>query len=272
MDNESKGSVFLLAKQNLKRNRNIFYISFLVFLVTGYTLFFTSKTWYWADDDNLVKATSFNTPMSIAGREIILTRWEYSPEQNLMELELNISNQSTDGIEKYNYSAIERRKGILKVDSVVSDSNFVVLRILNVPKNWKEVSLHMKISQNDVLKIYTNKNHITISDSIEDLSKDEYIFQSIENNIIYYNDTIQSKKKSIKNLKKKIEIAENHIEQYQTDKVYQTEEERASTDTKIGNLNSEIENFKTSIETEQSDIKEFQKRIRNLKLKQENYK
>lgn len=271
MNNESKGSVLLLAKQNLKRKRNIVYISFLVFLVMGYTLFFTSKTWYW-NDGNLVKATSFNSPMSIDGREVILTRWEYSPAQNLMEVELNISNHSTDGIEKYNYSAIERRKGILKVDSIVSDSNFVVLQILNVPKNWKEISLQMQISQNNILKFYTNKNSIAMVDAIEDLSKDEYIYRSIENNITYYNDMIQTKKKSIKNLKEKIHIAENHIEQYQTDKVYQTEEERSSTDTKIGNLNGEIENFKESIETEQSDIKEFQKRIRNLRMKQENYK
>lgn len=271
MDNESKGSVFLLAKQNLRRHRNIVYISFLVFLIMGYTLFFTSKTWYWNDGD-LVKATPFNSPMSVAGREVILTRWEYSPEENLMEVELNISNQSTDGIEKYNYFAMERRKGMLKIESIVSDSNFVVLRILNVPKNWKEISLQMQVSQNDVLKFYTNKNSIAMVDSIEDLSKDEYIYRSIENNILYYNDMIKTKKKSIKNLKEKIEIAENHIEQYQTDKVYQTEEERSSTDTKIGNLNLEIENFKSSIETEQDDISEFQKRIRNLCLKQENYK
>lgn len=270
MDSQNKGSVFLQAKQRLQRNRNLFYVGFIIFFIAGYLLFFTSKTWYWIDG-KLVNATPFNTSFTIEGREIVLTRWDYSPKQNLMELELNISNNSTDGIEKYTYSAMERRKGHLKIKEMVTDSNFVILKILNVPKNWKEISLHMQISKDTVFKLYTNKNQITVTNSIPDLSKKEYISKSIENNISYYEEKIQQKNKNIRKMKEKIKFAKKHIQQYKIDQVYQTEEERKTTDNKINTMASEINNFNTNIETDLNDIKEYQNRIENLKLKKKNY-
>ena len=77
---------------------------FFCFFIRGYLLFFTSR--YWMQTSGGAKRLSpLNQEIDWNDRKVRLLRWEYSPDQKLMEVELAITNTAFDGMDKYQYSA-----------------------------------------------------------------------------------------------------------------------------------------------------------------------
>ena len=99
-------------KKQLKRihlKKSVFLEGFVVVYIVLLIAFFTSKEWF-PKDGKLIQATPIGTTTTFADRDFTLKRWDYAPKQKMMELEFQILNHSTDGIENLYYEAVDRKE------------------------------------------------------------------------------------------------------------------------------------------------------------------
>lgn len=259
-------------KEKKIKSKNMFLRIFFIFFIGGYAFFLTSKQWFPADG-KVIPATRLNHELNYEDRIVTVNRWEYSPEQHIMEVELTIDNQSLDGIDKYKYEVLERKNGKLMVEPMVEKQNFVMLRISNIPDNWLELSLRLKIPKaKNNLRLYTNKNDVKRVNELKNLSVNGYMIKHINTVIDNYQNKIKVNEKEISKLEKKIINAKNNISNITEQMQYQTDQEREVSNTKISNQKTEIENINTEIQKLDSDIKEFMERIEKLKEQKKVYK
>lgn len=266
MTEETKKINFLNLSDRVKKNKNLFLGVFIFLFCGGYFLFFTSKTWLQTDSD-LIKATALQKTQPFQERDITVGRWDYSEKQNMMEIELDILNRSVDGIDTYKYNAIERTKGNLKVEAVVNEPDFVILRIYDVPVKWREISIHIQLDDNsEVMKIYTNKNAVTRLDKINDMTETEYRIAKVEGTISKYEKEIDSLQKEQEEIQEKIDQLNLNIRQLTESKEYQTDKEQIETDQLISQSGTEIESAEKQLEDNNAEIEEYRERINNAKL------
>ena len=180
----------------------------------------------------------------------------------MMEVKIEINNTALDGTDQYLYTALERNKGYLDVKPVLETSDFVVLRITDLKRNWKEVSLRIKMpekAQNktntqEELRLYTTKNQY-INKSIPDLTSEEYQIDRINMRIAMYQDEIDKLNLSIDNLEKDKLAQERDISVLKDKEKYQTDQQKketaqilSSAETSVKNLENEIAEHKATIE------------------------
>lgn len=200
--------------------------------------------------------------------EISVNRWEYSEKQHIMEVQLDIKNNSLANNSIFTYDAVERSKGILTVEAVVDEQDFIVLRIKDIPDKWREISLRLqKNKSSDPLKLYTNKNSIDYVDSLKNLSELEYRILNIESIISGYQEDIVGLNKKIKKLQDNIDTIQNNISDLEKEKEYQTKQEQTNTDTLISAAESDISNYETEIQECKNTISEYTERIENAEQK-----
>lgn len=109
-------------------------------------------------------------------RVVSLLRWEYSEKQNLMEIEIEVTNKEFDKKNNYEFSVMESNGKRLKVDSILVEPDWIIVQVRNVPKRFRELSLHMGIENDDnegYVRFYTNKNDALLNNtiSVQDASK-----------------------------------------------------------------------------------------------------
>ena len=112
---------------NFKKNKeSIRFFIIIFFFVGGYAFFFSSMYWMPASVD-----ASYLTKVGIENtwnnRHITITRWDYSEEQGVMEVELSVENKSYDGKNTYDFSAVDLRGRKLTIDTQVTDTDWIVL-------------------------------------------------------------------------------------------------------------------------------------------------
>lgn len=260
MAEDTKKISFMKLSEKMKRKKNIFLSVFLFLFFGGYFVFFSSKVWLHTDSD-LIKATSLQKAYIVHDREISIGRWQYSQKQQMMELELDINNKSTDGIEKYEYEALERRKGKLDTEVVINKPDFVILRLKNMPVNWREVSVHIQIDDSNMLKIYTNKSAVKMVDNIQNRSENGYRIEREKNMITQYRNVILQLRKEQTKLQEGIDQLNENKKGLEKNKKYETEKEKQDTDQQISSIESEVDSKLNKIKENDSDVKEYTERI-----------
>lgn len=180
----------------------------------------------------------------------------------MMEVKIEINNTALDGTDQYLYTALERNKGYLDVKPVLETSDFVVLRITDLKRNWKEVSLRIKMpekAQNktntqEELRLYTTKKSVHKIKSIPDLTSEEYQIDRINMRIAMYQDEIDKLNLSIDNLEKDKLAQERDISVLKDKEKYQTDQQKketaqilSSAETSVKNLENEIAEHKATM-------------------------
>lgn len=263
-----------ISKKDIKK-KNKFLHLFLFFFVGGYLIFFTSRSWLQTDND-LVPATKLNKILSFQDRDISVGRWDYSEEQKLMEVEINIQNHSSDGRNTYTFSALEKNKGYLDIEVLLEKPDLVILHIRNVPAKWRQISLRMGIDTDaavqDVLKVYTNRSSVTNVANIEKQTETEYRIVHIEGIIKVYENEISTYESEIEEIQNKTTNLTQNITELEESKQYQTDQEQEETDQQIAQAESEIENLEREEQDIQDTIDEYIKRIENLKIQESDLK
>jgi hypothetical protein len=252
--------------KELKNKWNELYFGIIIFLfIAGYTFFFTSS--YWMPQSSDAKAfTHLGEAQEWEAREVSVIRWDYSEEQELMEVELDITNKAYDGINKYKYSAITKSGEQLEVKAVVEEDNWVILHLSNVPERFREISLRMDMDDysDDTLKLYTNVNKVSKVSKIEEKSVQEYKLLKLENQKKLCEKEIKALEKKISDSNNKVKNIESEIERLEGLKAYQTSKEQENTDYAINEANSQIEIEKGLVEDYGSQIQEFREKIKIL--------
>lgn len=269
--NNSK--VLISLSKKARRNRNMFLYIFLIVFIGGYGLFFTSKSWFPGRDD-VIAATKFNITRTWEKREITLDNWVYSKSQRMMEIQIDINNTSYDGIDKYKFTAVDRKKGFLDVQTVVENNDFVVLRIINLKADWSEISLRMNlpgVENSSTYKMYTNKYDVSAVSNIEDKTENQYLLAKLQNMIDSYTEQIKDLSKQIEDTQKVINNCNSDIEALKAKKKYQTDEEKKDTDQMISDANTKISSLSAEITENNSDVLEYKARIEKTKEQMKQY-
>ena len=165
-----------MASERKKRNRNIFFSIVLFLFIGGYTVFFTSRFWLRIPVQS-GNATKIGTTVDWNDREVKLIRWEYSKQQNEMEVELDITNKRYDGINRYKFSAVDLNGNPLYVDKIIEEDDWIVLQIKDLPSRWSDISLRMdmpKEREDTTLKLYSSLQDVKKVGKIEKRSRTEY--------------------------------------------------------------------------------------------------
>lgn len=268
-----KGKLALKDKEKKKTRYNRYMYIIISFFIVGYGFFFSTKFWY-QDTKDVVVATKLNTIKSWEKREVQLINWQYSNQQNMMEVQLFITNKSYDGIDTYDITALEKSKGYLDVEVLVEEDGFYVVRIKNIPRRWSEISLRIGIpdSEDAPCKFYTNKFDVATVDTIPELTYNEYMVARLDSLIESYRDEIKSLEKDIKEQEEIITNCNADIEKYKKDEEFQTAMEVEETERVISDAQNTISTANTQIESDKASIAEYQERIDLTEKQKENYK
>ena len=254
---------------NFKKNKeSIRFFIIIFFFVGGYAFFFSSMYWMPASVD-----ASYLTKVGIENtwnnRHITITRWDYSEEQGVMEVELSVENKSYDGKNTYDFSAVDLRGRKLTIDTQVTDTDWIVLQIKDIPNKWSDISLRMEVAGEDKerLKLYTNINDVNKVKRIKSLNRIGYLQKRFESEICNYKKGVEHKQGEIKILNQEITEVKKEIERLTEAKLYQTEKQKQESDTLIADAQSTIFAKEKNINTLHGEIEEINRRI-EMKEKQ----
>ena len=259
----------MIEKINLKRNRDsIRFWIIIFFFVGGYTFFFTSQIWMPATAD-----ASYLTKTGVENnwdnRTVTINRWEYSKTQNMMEVELSINNKTYDGNNDYTFSAVDLRGRKIKTKTVISDEDWIILQLRDVPERWSDISLRMDLEKSDsgVLKLYTNINAVTKVSKINTLDYKGYKIKRFNIEIDQMEKQVTDRQKQQEDLKRENKEIEKEITRLNESKTYKTDEEREKVDEKIKSANTTMTTNEQTINELDGEIAEYNNRI-ELKKKQ----
>lgn len=130
----------------LRKNQESFSFIIVIFLLLGGYLFFFTSTLWMPPSADASYLTKVGTEVAWDDRTVIINRWDYSEKQNEMEVEITVNNKSYDGNNKYSFSAVELRGTMLKTEVKVSDEDWIVVKIKELPNRWSDISLRMDVN------------------------------------------------------------------------------------------------------------------------------
>ena len=245
--------------------KNTMFLVILLLVAAGYLFFFTSAQTI--PGGNSVTATKMNQPLTFDDqRTVTLTRWDYSPEQSVMEIEMEIENQSFDGLDNYVFTSLSKNLGQseLTVTPIIAAKDFYVIQLADVPSDWKSISLRIKVddpSKTDILKCYANTESVQTVPELHAKTKNEYLRDRLLRKISEYQTEIETLKSDYELNNQKIAALEDKNHQLEDGKKYQTAEEIEETNREIQSNKNQLEALKTEQENNLTDQAEYEQRI-----------
>ena len=260
-----------MASERKKRNRNIFFSIVLFLFIGGYTVFFTSRFWLRIPVQS-GNATKIGTTVDWNDREVKLIRWEYSKQQNEMEVELDITNKRYDGINRYKFSAVDLNGNPLYVDKIIEEDDWIVLQIKDLPSRWSDISLRMdmpKESEDTTLKLYSSLQDVKKVGKIEKRSRTEYKVLRCDSQIADYNKKIQKAEQKQGKLNRENLRIDDKIAELKEKETYQTDEEKENTEQLISDAESQKQMNTDEMEELKNKVTEYQQRVSNIEKQKE---
>ena len=149
----------------------------------------------------------------------------------------------------------------------MSDEDWIVVQIKDIPKRWSDVSLRMNVDGKNTttLKLYTNLNDVSNVKKIESLDYVGYKNKRFNNEILIYEKEIKDNQKQQDNLRNENNEITKEIKKIQQEKVYQTDSQKQDSDSKIAEAQNNITNNEKTINDLDGDINEIRQRIEMIK-------
>lgn len=263
-----------MASDRKKRNRNIFFSIVLFLFIGGYTLFFTSRFWLRIPVQS-GNATKIGTVVDWNDREVKLIRWEYSKQQNEMEVELDVTNKRYDGINRYKFSAVDLNGNPLYVDKIIEEDDWVVLQIKDLPSRWSDISLRMDMPKESedidtTLKLYSSLQDVKKVGKIEKRSRTEYQLLRCDSQIADYDKKIQKAEQKQGKLNQENLRIDDKIAELKEKETYQTDEEKENTEQLISDAESQKQMNTDEMAELKNKVTEYQQRVSNIAKQKEN--
>lgn len=256
--------------EQLHKSRNKGMMKFLLIFFCGQFLFLTSKSWF-PNGNDYQMATPMYTEKSAENVTFTLTKWEYSPAERMMELDIGIANNSLDKLEDFEYEAMTRELKKLDIEVIASEEDFAIVRVGNVPKKWKEMIFNIYVKSSDgkkkQVKFYTNDESVKVKKSISLCTEEQYFKKHMELLISEQNKKIQTYQKENQDKTKKQEEYAEKILELTESKEFQTEKEQENTDNIIKKAYGNIRNLEEEKKTNIQNVEECNKKIEVLKKK-----
>ncbi|MBU8787778.1 hypothetical protein MH050_03570 [Bacillus licheniformis] len=274
-----------------KGKENKLYYASLISVLALLTLFLSSKSFMF--DDEPILQTEYDQPIpGLDHVHLILKKWEYNPAKKIMQVQLKTEEIGGEVFEpKLKFKAKEKGEvDFLKVDVVFHQDENYVVQIKGVPADYREVGLivseEAESSPLETESLGTNEGgelsvgkqkqkdeekKVVLRGDYRKIKKNKNLKK--KNQIEYVEDSIkeelQLKHTEIENLEKSIPIQDGIIDQLndeiskiKANKKYQTETEKAESDTEIQKRKISIEEVKRQkgeMETKLKEAKEKEK-------------
>lgn len=252
------------------RNKNLLLNIFLAVFIGGYAFFLTSGLWF--QNQKLVEATEIGVGNSWEDYEFTILSWEYSEEQKMMEILIDVKNRSMKEVNAYDVAARERKSGTLDAEIVVNEEDFIVVHLDNIARRWSEIVLHVSLKgETDYLKLYTNKNSVTCVEEIRDMTENEYYCMKYQAEIAICEGNITNLEEQIKENDGDMASYQNRVQELEESKEFQTVQEMEETDALIRKAEEEISELETTNSLLAAQIQEEQEKIQKYKDLQGNY-
>ncbi len=259
-----------LKKIHTWRNKNRYLWIFVAIFLSGYVFFFSSSYWY-PGGNGKVTPSRIGVAYSKDEHAFTLLSWEYSEKQRLMELQIDVKDQSLDGNADYEISALDRKKGRMRVDEVVKKDDYIVIR-LHPEARWSEIAVHIGVpGSSDTMKFYANKKSVSKVDEIADRSEKELYLAKYQKNIAQCESQISDLEQEKEQCQDQIQKYENRKIELNASKEYQTTEEIRDTDELITKTEGQISDLKTQISSIEDAEKEMQEKIQKLQEQMKQY-
>lgn len=289
-------------KVKFQGKENKFYVGLILVMSVCFITFFTSKLWMY--DDNPIMQTPFFTEISGLDQTVlILNKWEYNPEKQLMEVALETKHIGSDQVKPtFTFEAKERESTKeYPVKVVYKDDKNIVVQIQNVPETYRIVGLFVyehrdqKILENELKmmdlessgSIDQDENHeqlelpkpkekiivgdyrkIKINKNLKTKNAIEYQIENVKREIKQTEQKIKELKIELIPLQNElINSLQKEIKVLKDEMKYQTETEKQTTNSLITSKNEAINNAKKQLEEFQQEIETLKEKHNKLLLK-----
>lgn len=265
MDKKLKDQLTRERNERIKKKNGKFLKMFLLIFIVGYTFFFTSNFLLPVATPKIT-ATPIGKAQEVNHRSVTVVSWDYSKEDDEMEIILEISNNSLDGINRYRFSAVEKTKGRIDCQMVLQRNDFVVLHLTDVPGRFSEISLRMLIpagndTEESEMRFYTHKDAVTYVNDIKTRDEESYrllaIDKKIENSkqlIEQYENDIKTERKKITEADKRIAEIDKNIKYLAGDDLENAQSDRSTLVSDVSRAEGNIETLSKQIEDEKAKI------------------
>jgi hypothetical protein len=254
------------SKYNKKHNLSMQIGILLIFIL--YLFFFLSPVIFVSPSST--EYTKLNEMQSLGDdRTVGVEIWKYSKSQQLMEVQLNIENNSYDGEDYYDYTSFvnfiaeSKGKEQISVEIKLQQLNFVVIWLHDIPDDFNSCSLNIYLKNDDetYASVFTNSKKVKKVDEIIEKSEEEYQIEKIEREIKKYNKQIEKNNKKIETLKEEINTIRIHIEETKKNEAYQSKSEILESEELIESYNNQISDREYQISSLQKDNTDAKSKI-----------
>lgn len=255
-------------------------------------------------DDNPVMQTPFYTELSgLDQTTLILNKWEYNPEKQLMEVALETKHIGSDQVKPtFTFEAKERESmEEYPVKVVYKDDTNIVVQIQNIPETYRIVGLFVyehrdkkmieselkMTSLNSSGSIDQDENHeqlelpkpkekiivgdyrkIKINHQLKTKHAIDYQIEIILREIKQTEQKIEAlEKERIPLQKQLIKEIEQEVHTLKTEQKYQTETEKMDAEAQISSKHEAIQNTKRQQEEYQQEVKTLKEKREKLLVK-----
>lgn len=245
----------------LKGHRNYFFYAFMIIFVGGYLFFLTSN--FTMPLQGSKYFSEIFSELSVDQKTFTLISWEYSDEQNLMEVIFKIDDYSYDQNESIAVTVRDRLQGTFPADIIIHNRDLMVIQISDVSKRFTDVSCQIDIGGSGV-KFYTNNEKVERVSDIKIMKEYEYYIRMLNGEINQYTMEIQDYEKDIEDVRSSINAANDTIKELRESEIYKTENEVNTIENRIEQINSDINGMENQIVDINGLIYERTLQIQNL--------
>lgn len=263
-------------QRSIKHNKNSTFVLFIAFFISGYSLFFTSQSWF-PSLGALKEYTPIDSTLTLDNREFTLKNWTWSESQKLMEIEIDVKNNNFDGVDQYLFSCRDQKYRSLAVEPVIKNKNLLVYHI-SVPEEFKALSFRLKIDKgiNDpygsMIRFYANPNSLEKVDTIESLTANGYYANRLQRSITKYQQELSLYQNNIAELNDKIGSAKEEINNLTNTISLLNADEAQETRNRISQIEDNISDFTREISAIEEKVFNIQDKIQEANEKLEKYK
>jgi len=261
----------------LKHYKNSTFILFIIFFVGGYTFFFSSSSWF--PSIGITKAfTPLDSSLTLDNHIFTLKNWTWSETQNLLEIEIDVTNNNFDGNDSYLFSCRDQKFNSYEVIPIIQDKNLLVYHI-KAPEGFKELSFRLKVdkghqnsSYDNMVRFYTNSILVNKVSDIKPLSINGYYIQRLDRTILQYEKDINSYQEYVNELVNKISSANQEIKTLTETMDLLSTDDAEKSKKRIETITSNITDFETEKNKTEENIFTLQDKITDTSKKLEQYK
>ena len=200
--------------------------------------------------------------------EVYLSQWTYSVKDRAMEviIEIEAKDLVSEGIE---FEAVDRTAGKLPIKAVTEHTDYLVLRITDVPEKWKEISIRLwekgqkKEQGEKLLRLYTNIDKVNKVAKLPQKEAIDYDIDRLKAQITYDSYRISEHQEKIDELIEENIKLEKRIKELETAN-YTSEEEAEKAEKTVENAESKIVSNANTVTEKTKMIEELKNRSKEL--------